>query len=835
MRPKMRLTFMKNLPLLAIAGFAVAAAGAFAAAPPVVIDSQETMGNGYNHPESIAVSANGAIYIADTGTNTVRILANSLPGLGSNQAVSTAPYTLQTPQALALDAAGDLFIGDVPSSGTVTTGRVIEILANANGALTTNVQLITEGAPLTNPTALAVDSSGTLFIGDFNLLIGNGQGFLYTVAAGTHTAVPLAVTGLNPGFVPGALLRDSGTNLYIADNNEPGGAYVAPASGGAAQPVNTEGFTLNQPSGLALDAAGDLFILTELGSGAGPNPGQQVIVVPGADPTNPYIIPTTNLNTSSGVALDPSGNLDIMDYADGAAIQLNYLNPVSLGQVSLGGSGTQVAFNFEFNDAANLRGFRTVSEGDVSTEATQASGGTCTDGKHQSPAGGGQAISAYFPYVCQELYSGSPTYPGLRSLAIQMKGVKASTLGSKEVYVDGLAGAEIVYPLNVAAGASGLKQPQGLAISGLNRTVYVADALAGVVYSTKGLDGKNLTPVTTTPFTLKSPTAVALNGEGDLYIADYTLGEVIVVPTTTGVTPYKVNAGGLLQHPIALTVDYAGNLYIGDAGPAGVEASGSSPGFVVKVPADGTAAYKVNTSPVSIVFPQALTTVPTTGDLFIGDGGDPNGVGQVVYAPLNNPAVSLPIAGVTQPAGLAFDPANDLYVLDSVTNQITVDPEFAPNYVLSFDNSKLSSASALAVSAGSQSLVVADIGGGAAGNSLLFLNGNSSTLSFGTVKVGSTGGPLTASVYNIGSASLNLSTPYYSPSLSGSAFAISGGSCAGGFVLNPESNCTIEAEFTPQVTGHVTQPVVVDSNAYNGGASTVIPQPTLSLQGTGAN
>ncbi len=827
MRSNMRLAFKKALSLLPIAGFALATAGAFAAAPSVVIDSQETIGNGYSKPESIAVSANGAIYIADTGTNTVRQLANSLPGLGSNQAVSTAPYTLQTPQALALDAAGDLFIGDVPSSGGVTTGRVLEILANANGVLTSTVQLITQGAPLTNPTALAVDSAGTLFIGDFDVLSGiNGQGFLYTVPAGTHTAIPLAVTGLNPGFVPGALLRDAGSNLYIADNNQPGGAYIAPAAGGAAQPVNTEGFTLNQPSGLALDAAGDLYILTELGTGTGLNPGQQLIVIPGSDPTNPYIIPTTSLNTSSGVALDPSGNLDVMDYADGAAIQLNYLNPVSLGQVSLGGSGTQVSFNFELNAAAHIRGFQTVTEGDVSTEAAQGSGGTCTDGEHKT-AGGGQTISPYYPYVCQELYTGSPVYPGLRSVAIQMQGVAAGILGSEEVYVDGLAGAEIVYPLNVAAGATGLKQPQGLAISGLNQTVYVADSQAGAVYATKGLNGKNLTPVKTAPYTLSSPTAVALNGEGDLYIADFTLGEVIVVPTTTGVAPYKVNSGGLLQHPISLTIDYAGNLYIGDAGPAGVEASSSTPGFIVKVPADGEAAFKVNTSPVSIVFPQALTTVPTTGDLFIGDGGDPNGVGQVVYAPLNNPAVSLPIAGVTQPAGLAFDPANDLYVLDSVTNQVTVDPEFAPNYVLNFNNSSLSSASALAVSAGSQSLVIAGIGGGAAGNSLLFVNGNASTLSFGTVTVGTTGGPQTASVYNIGNASLKLSAPYYSPSLSGTAFAISGGSCAGGFVLNPESNCTIEAEFTPQATGAVTQTVQVESNAYNSGI------PTLSLSGTG--
>ena len=82
---------------------------------------------------------------------------------------------------------------------------------------------------------------------------------------------------------------------------------------------------------------------------------------------------------------------------------------------------------------------------------------------------------------------------------------------------------------------------------------------------------------------LSAPSAVAVNGEGDLYIADFNLGEVIVVPTTTGIAPYVLKTGSVqLQHPISLALDELGDLYIGDAGVDGDNATSAAPGFVVR-------------------------------------------------------------------------------------------------------------------------------------------------------------------------------------------------------------------------------------------------------------
>jgi hypothetical protein len=70
-----------------------------------------------------------------------------------------------------------------------------------------------------------------------------------------------------------------------------------------------------------------------------------------------------------------------------------------------------------------------------------------------------------------------------------------------------------------------------------------------------------------------------------------------------------VNTGGLLQHPISLSFDCLGNLYIRDAGPGGLYASNSKPGYVVRIPVGG-AAFKMTIPSVTVVYPQALATDP---------------------------------------------------------------------------------------------------------------------------------------------------------------------------------------------------------------------------------
>jgi sugar lactone lactonase YvrE len=816
-------------PVLALAFGAVSV---WAQAPAIVIDAQQTIGFGYSNPQSIAVSKNGTVFIADTNNNQIIALDVFAPAPGVNTPVTTGIYALTSPKALALDANGNLFVGDSPTAG----GRIIKLAGDGNGNLTGAAALVFSGTPLVNPISLAVDSSGTLFIGDYPP---SQKGAIYSLPAGGTKLTTLNFTGLPAQFTPAALLRDSSNNLYFADNGNftgsNGGVYIASASGvpAAVTPINTGSFVINQPSGLARDAAGDLYILSLLGTGSGPNPGQQVVDVPAASPTTPYILPNTGIGTSSSMAFDPYGHLDVLDSVDGAAIQLA-TNTVDLGNVFLGQTGSKILFNFEFNASANLGGFRSVTQGDVSTEVAEGSGGNCVNRNH------GTGITPYTPYTCFEFFSGKPAYPGIRSSAIQVKGAGAAILASMPVWQTGFAGAEVTYPLTASATAAGLQQPQAVAISGLNGTVYVADILAAQVYSTTGLAGTVKTAISTAPVTLIAPSALAIDGAGDLFIADFGNGaansaKVIEVSTTTGVTPSAINTGGLLQHPIALALDYLGNMYIGDAGPGGVNASTGNPGYVVEIPVGG-APFKM-TLPVAVVFPQALAIDPYTAALSIGDGGDPSGSGQVVQVLTNGTGSANPIAGVSNPTGLAFDAAENLYVLDGNVNTITVVPPPQSNlgqYPLSFDNSTLSAASALAVSAGAQSFVIANIGSPTT-NDLVFLNGNASALQFGNVNLFNTSPPLTATEYNIGNLNLTLGSPYFSQGggFLDFEFGVQGNStCANAKLLSPSTSCTINVAFTPFIPFQANSTLTVNSDGYNGGGGSGTV-PTLTLQGTG--
>ena len=115
-----------------VLALAFCASNSWAQAPSIIFDAQQTVGDGYSGPQALVVSSNGTVFIADTNNNRIVALATFLPQLGVNTVVSTAPYVLSAPASLALDAHGNLFVGDAPTTG----GRIIELYGDGNGNLT---------------------------------------------------------------------------------------------------------------------------------------------------------------------------------------------------------------------------------------------------------------------------------------------------------------------------------------------------------------------------------------------------------------------------------------------------------------------------------------------------------------------------------------------------------------------------------------------------------------------------------------------------------------------------------------------------------------------------
>jgi sugar lactone lactonase YvrE len=808
-----------GLPALAAI---VTTANAFAAAPAVVADAQQTIGSNFYNPRGIATAPNGTMYVADSDNNQIVAVVSNLPGSSTQTKVATPGYFLTTPQGLAVDAAGDLYIADTPVLGV--TSRIIEVLAS-NGVLTSNIRQIYLGGLLKDPVALTVAGNNVLYVGDEQHL---GTGALYTIAPG-GSPKKINITGLPIGFAPGAVSLDGKGELYFTNSAAAnGGLYVAPSAGGAAQPITAGSFAFGQPTGLGLDSTGDLFVLAQLQNGPG---GEQVIEFPAATRNTPYLLPSKSLGNSSALEVDSAGNVNVVEANNGqrgkgVVLQFNYLNPVFLGDANVYKSGPAVQFNFEWNAPATITGFHTVTVGDAGAAADVVKGsGNCAAKTLTS------STTAYQPFICNETFEATPQYVGTRVSAIQVAGSGNNILESVPVYEMGDAAAQISYPLDVTATQLGFIQPQGIVISGFDQKIYVADFSGDAVYSIGGLNGSAAQPVSTGSIHLQAPSAVAMNGEGDLFIADFLLGKVVVVPTTTGKSPFYLNTGTLLQHPISLAVDALGDVYIGDAGAEGTAAVSAAPGFVVEVPYRGSA-FLLPMPGASIVFPQALAVDNVNGNLFIGDGGsESSGTGQVVKVPVDgSKASTVAITGVPLPAspsGLVLDAAQNLYVLDGVAGTITVVPPAGASHLLDFNNSTLSAPSALAISAGAQSFVIANLGGGSS-NALVYLNGNSATLAFGNHGLNTTSAPQTATVANIGNQTLILNSSYYSPKTMPGFYLTGSNGCAGNDSLPVASaGCTFSIEFAPETPGLASQAVKINSNAYNSGT------PLIHLSGDG--
>src|ERR1700722_8203129 len=204
--PKGYFSSNSKLLCLFVLTLAVSASSSWAQVPSIVIDAQQTLGNKYSTPQGMVVSKNGTVYVADSGHNLIQVLDPFPPQIATSTPALTPGITLNSPQVVALDSSGNLFVGDLPAGGG---GRIVELTGDGNGNLTGAAHVVFSGAPLVYPAALAVDSTGTLFIGDCPLYPNQCGGAIYTLAAGGTTPKPLPITGLPSQYFPAAFLRDS--------------------------------------------------------------------------------------------------------------------------------------------------------------------------------------------------------------------------------------------------------------------------------------------------------------------------------------------------------------------------------------------------------------------------------------------------------------------------------------------------------------------------------------------------------------------------------------------------------------------------------------------------
>ena len=515
-------------------------------------------------PSGLTADGSGNIYVADAGNCTIRkitpaAVVTTVAGSGADHSNLTrdGPAILARfngPMGVAVDSAGNLFVADTSNSEIrfITPAGVVSTIAGLPGNRGLEDGTGT-GAALNEPEGVAVDSSGVAYVADtFNNAVRKvtSSGIVTTLAGTASSRGSADGTGASARFnSPRGTAVDSAGNVYVADvSNDtirmitPAGVVTTlagyPGTAGSADGTGSAA-RFSGPTGVAVDSAGNVY------------------VTDAANDEIRMVTPAGVVTTLAGAA-GPSGTTD----GTGTAAQFS----------SPGGLAMDSAGNLYVADTLNDT-VRKIAPGAVVTTLAGTAGTSGTDdavgtaAQFASPA----AVAVDSTGNVYVADSGNET---IRK--ITPAGVVTTLAGSA-----GTRG-----NLDGTGTAAQFDTPSGVAVDSAGN-VYVADTNndtirkidpSGVVSTLAGTAGSiGFADGTGSAARFSFPLGLSLDSQGNLYVGD-TNNNIIRVVTPAGVVTTLagsayvgskgsddgVGPAARFNEPNGVTVDSAGNIYIGD-------------------------------------------------------------------------------------------------------------------------------------------------------------------------------------------------------------------------------------------------------------------------------
>ena len=785
---------------------------------------------------------------------------------------------MDNPQAIALDAAGNIWFTDYALGAVREVNKSTGILStvvntaftpgyNADNVAYTKTGISAANGKLYRPNGLTFDRNGNLYIAD------NYNNLVDVVNLGSISATIAGYT-----VRAGEIFTIAGSGCpYTTSPGCTTASYYGKTPAAGASVISTSAM-LDSPYQVAVDNSGNIYIADEYNYDVRVINGTTGMLSTFAN--NSFtrmtsltrgVALTTALGSTYGVASDSLGNVYISSYLATSPNWANYVARVDIATGEIFAVGGQLATAVPTAGTAQTGATYCSAKTDAIGDGCPATQATfwkpyqpfvdAAGNVYITDAGDNLireiAIGTQFPATTTgtpvtqklEIHFGAGDSPASTSAYSLPTGFTEFTLGTAVCTTNSDTTKDCVLPVTFTPSTAGIRTAPLTVLSS-----------AGLV-SGFALTGTGLAPIlaldpgtqsTLASTGLVSVQGIALDAAGNVYAA--VPGSSSIVKITSAGAESSVGSG--LPNANAVAVDAAGNVYAalssgkvyevpGNGGsqialgsftdPSGIAADSFGNLYVADASADTVSEILAGTG-VQVVL-ASTATVPTLsgptgvavdsyGNVFVAN----TVANTVIEIPFNRSAAVTLGSGLDAPAGLAVDPAGSLYIADSRNSRIV----FIPN-----EDGTLNTSDQIAIITGLGTPSGVSIAGGGVvyvadsfANTISTFTRNSATLNFGNALTAI--GNLPATTLTGAADIISMGTQ---PATFSSTFAAAGGTNPADFSLSPSSipsnsyfpaagfGVAQTASFTPSALGS-------RSATYTFGATNV-PAPTLTLNGKG--